>query len=733
PVQQSGLTSLPTVLGTAHNLTQEGTILGTFQYMAPEQLEGKEADGRTDIFAFGAVLYEMLTGRKAFSGTTQASLITAIMSSEPAPISTIQPMTPPALEHLVRTCLVKDPDDRFQTAHDVRLQLQWIAQGGSVLGLAAPVTARRRRAGWLASGLAGLAAGAIATALLAPALARRHAPAPPMTSLSVLRPAEAPLALYGTTLLALSPDGRTLAYVATRRGGTQLYLRSLNHFEPVPIRDSEGASNPFFSPDSRWLGFAAGGQLKKVLVEGGTPQTICAATDVRGASWGARDTVLFGMGTGGLWSVSAGGGQPRKLTAPDVKKGETVHALPEILPGGEAALFAVNSSQVQFQIDVLSLKTGARRKLIAGTRPLYTTSGHLVFGRGSSLLAAPFDPEKLELTGPAVAVAEGLLVVPPYSTPLFSISGNGTLVYGSGTVDQSLAWVDRHGAVAPLSPDVRAFEEPRLSPDGSRIAVNLRDANPDVWVYTIPRGTWMRLTFEAGEDETPIWTPDGRWVTYSSGRPGRSREVFRKPADGSGAEERLFESSVHPHMSSWSPDGRVLLFTEYDPAFRGDIWALSLEGGRQAAAPLLKTPAHERAARFSPDGRWFAYVSDESGRDEVYVQPFPGPGGRWQISTGTGTEPIWSHDGRELFYRSGEKMLAVDVTTKPTFSAGSPRTLFEGDYVTTRRGEAAYDVSADDRRFLMVRRDARSAPVQLNVVLNWIEDLKQRAPMATPR
>ncbi len=547
-----------------------------------------------------------------------------------------------------------------------------------------------------------------------------------MTSLSIVCPPDAPPAVYGTSLLALSPNGRSLAYVAQRRGARQLYQRSLDRFETVPIRDSEGASNPFFSPDSRWLGFSTVNALKKVLLEGGTPQTICAATDVRGVSWGARGTILFSAGTAGLWSVPADGGPPKKLATPDPKKREATYPFPEILPGGDAALFSVYTTE--FQIAVLSLKTGAHRILLPGLRAHYTTSGHLVFNRGNSLLAAPFDPEKLELTGPAVSVLEGLLLVPPFYTPLFTISDDGTLVYASGTVNQTLVWVDRSGAVEPAVPEARAFEEPRLSPDGSRVAVTIRDANPDVWVFDLAQGTWMRLTFEAGEDETPIWTPDGRRVTYSSTRAGRPRENFWKPADGSGAEQLLFESNAHPHVSSWSPDGRALLYTEYGPATQGDLWACALEGSRTSCRPLLRTPANERAPRFAPDGRWLAYVSDESGRDEVYVQPFPGPGGRWQISYSGGNEPVWSRDGRELFYRDGEKMMAVPVTTQPAFSAGSPRPLFEGDYVATRRGEAAYDISPDGRRFLMVRRDPRSAPIQLNVVLNWFEELKKKVP-----
>ena len=725
PPQRGSLTSLPTMAG-GHQLTQEGTILGTFQYMAPEQLEGREADARTDIFALGSVLYEMATGKKTFSGTSQALLISAIMKEEPPPISTAQPMSPPALDRVVRTCLAKDPEDRWQSAHDVAGELKWVAEG-SQAGLAAPVAMRRR----MKVGLAGAIAGFLLGALVAGVavwwlLARGHLREGPKAAwLSVLLPADAPIASYGPQTLAFSPDGTLVAYAAEHGGTVQLYLRSLDRLEATPVRDSEGAMSAFFSPDSRWLGFFSGTRLMRVPVEGGVPQAICEAAEVRGSNWGSDGTIVFSSGTAGMWRVPASGGTPRLLLTPDV--GEVIANWPEILPGSEAILFT--TSAVAPRISVLSLKTGKRRTLIEGMGARYSPSGHIVFARSGSLFAAPFDIKRLELTGPAVSILDGLMILPPFNSPLFAVSSSGALAYAAGsTTRHSLVWVDRQGKVEPIPSEPRSFEEPRLSPDGNRIAVTVRTAdNPDIWILDISRGSSARLTFDPGEDETPVWTPDGGRVTYSADRAGQPRSLYWKPSDGSGAEERLLDSKTHPHVSSWSPDGRTLVYTEYDPVFSGDIWAMTL-GEKSARRPWLRTPFNERAARFSPDGHWLAYVSNESGRDEVYVQPFPGPGGKWQVSVSGGTEPVWSHDGSEIFYRVGDKMMAVRVAHDGSFSAESPRLLFEGRFVPTRRGEAAYDVSPDGRRFLMVQRDLQSVITHLNVVLNFSEELARLAP-----
>ncbi len=716
-----------TALPTQANLTEEGTILGTFQYMAPEQLEGKEADARTDIFALGAVLYEMATGRKAFTGGTQASLISSILRDDPQPISQVQPMTPPALDRVVKTCLAKDPEDRWQSAHDIVSELKWIAEGGSQAGLAAPPTARRGATARLAGPIAGFAIGALVAGLGVWWLSREPArEAPKPAWLSMLLASDAPLASYGAQTLAFAPDGTRLVYAAEHGGTTQLYLRSLDRLEATPVRDSEGAVSAFFSPDSRWLGFFAGTRLMKVPVEGGVPQTICEAAEVRGASWGSDGTIVFSTGTSGLRRVSASGGTPRVLLAPDFKHGEVAFYWPEILPRDEAVLStALVGTTRAF---VVSLKTGARRDLTEGSGAHYSPSGHLVFARGGSLFAAPFDIKRLELTGPAVSVLDGVMILSPYSSPLFGLSGRGVLAYAPGSSPrETLVSVDRQGKVEPLPSEPRGYEEPRFSPDGKRLAVTIRADNPDIWILDISRGTSARLTFEAGEDETPVWTPDGGKVTYSADRAGHPRAFYWKPSDGSGAEERLVESETHPHVSSWSPDGRTLVYTEFDPVSSGDIWLLTL-GEKVERRPWLRTPFNERAARFSPDGHWLVYVSNESGRDEVYVQPFPGPGGKWQISVSGGTEAVWSHAGSEIFYRSGDKMMAVSVASGRGFSAETPQVLFEGRFVPTRRGEAAYDVSPDDRRFVMVQRGVQSVATHLNVVLNFSEELKRRVP-----
>ncbi len=717
------LTALPTQQG----LTQEGTILGTFQYMAPEQLEGKDADGRTDIFAFGAVLYEMATGKKAFSGASQASLISAIMKEEPAPISTLAPMAPPALDRVVRKCLAKDPEDRWQNAADLGSELKWIGEG-SQAGVAAPAAARGRRR--VLSFTAGVALGALAAGAGAWAVVRSRASASrPLERFSMLLPADAPLRLYGPQSLAVSADGTRVVYVAEHGGTTQLYVRAMDQLEALPIRGTDGATSPFFSPDSQWVGFFSMDKLQKVSIEGGAPQAICEAAEFRGGSWGADDTIVFGGGGSGLRTVQASGGTPRVLTSPDSKKGEVGHWWPEILPGGEDVFFEIPGGGVgnaESSIGLLSLKTGKSRPVLEGSNPRYVAPGFVLFLRGNTLLAAPFDLSRLEVTGPAVRVLDGVLQIEPFSGSLFGLSSRGALVYAPQFLARhALVWVDRHGAVSPLPAEPRNYEEPRVSPDGQRIAVTVRRGpSSDIYVYNVTKGSLTRLTFGSIEEETPIWSPDGTRVAFASARSQEKRVVYAKAADGGGPEELLF-TAAHPHLGSWFSDGKTIAFTNYSPDMAGDL-AVAAVGSKGEPSSFLRTPFNERAPRVSPDGRWLAYVSNESGRDEVYVQAFPGPGGKWQISSDGGSEPVWSRDSRELFFRNGEKMMVVQTTTQPSFAASSPQVLFQGRFVPTRRGEAAYDVAADGQRFLMVRREAGEAPVQLNVILNFVDELKRR-------
>src|SRR5262245_6337564 len=720
----AGATALPTQQG----LTQEGTILGTFQYMAPEQLEGKEADARTDIFALGAVLYEMATGRKAFEGKSQASLITSIMSSQPPSISAIQPMAPPALDRVAQVCLAKDPEDRWQSAHDVASELKWIAEGGSQAGIPAPVASRRRVRERLVWALGGVLLGALAAALAAWAWVRNAAPERrPGAHVSLTLPAAEQVALRATHVLAFSPDGSRIVYVGKPGTSRQLYVRPIDRFTASPIPGTEGAENPFFSPDGQWIGFFADGKLKKISLGGGPPAILCDSLGALGGSWGPDDTILFApQFTSGIWKISAKGGEPQRLTAPDPGRKERAQIWPRILPGGKSALLTIwtGRSWDEARIAVVDLATGRRRTLLeGGTDAHYSPTGHIVYERGGSLLAVPFDAKRLEITGPLVTVLSDVLSGAMNGESHFDFSEEGSLAYlpgGVRAIDRTLVWVDRHGAAVPLSETKKPFAGPALAPDGRRLAVTLEGATFDIWVYEIERGTLTRLSF-GGDDYDGTWSPDGKRIAWSSSRGGRPN-LFWRSADGSGPEERLTTSDHLQGPQSFSPDGKLLAFLDLGPSTGLDLWILPLEGDRKPFV-FLKTPFNEHQASFSPDGKWIAYTSNESGRDEVYVASYPGPGGRVQISTDGGVNPVWSPTGRELFYRKGEKMHAVPIEAKPALVVGRPSVLFEGKF------EPGYDVAPDGQRFVMVRQsDEQAAPQQIQVLLGWFDELKRRAP-----
>ena len=723
PAAKGSLTSLPTQQG----LTQEGTILGTFQYMAPEQLEGKEADARTDVFALGAVLYEMVTGRKAFTGASQASLISSIMTSDPPSLSTVQPMSPPALDRVVKICLAKDPEDRWQSAHDVASEVKWIAEGGSQAGVPAPVASRRRlrdRAVWA---LAGVLAGGLVAALVVSAWMRGAASERrPGAHLSVMLPAAEQVVLQPNHLIALSPDGTRLVYVGNSGAGPQLYVRPLDRFTATPIPGTENAANPFFSPDGQWVGFFAGAKLKKVSLGGGPPVVLADSNSALGGSWGPDDTILFTTDfTSGIWKISAKGGEPQRLTAPDPARKERAQMWPWLLPGGRSALFTIwtGRSWDEARIAVVDLATGKHRILLeGGTDARYAPTGHLVYERSGSLLAVPFDVKRLEVKGSPVTVLADVLSGETNGESHFDFSEGGSLAYlpgGLRAVNRSLVWVDRHGAAVPLTETQRPFAGPALSPDGRRLAVTVEGATFDVWVYDLERGTLTRQSF-GGDDSEAIWSRDGKRIAWASSRGGRPN-VYWRAADGSGPEERLTTSDHPQYPASFSPDGKALAFVDIDPSTGNDLFILPLEGDRKPAA-FLKTPFREHQPGFSPDGKAIAYASDESGREEVYVASFPGPGGRIQISTDGGSEPIWSPAGRELFYRKGDKMLAVPIASTPTLSAGKPSVLFEGKFAE------GFDVAPDGQRFVLIQRiEAQNTADQIRVLLAWFDELKHVA------
>ncbi|MFY9530722.1 MAG: protein kinase [Candidatus Acidiferrales bacterium] len=728
------LSELPTAKDA---ITAQGTILGTLQYMAPEQLEGKEADARTDIFAFGVVVYEMATGKKAFEGKSQASVIGAILKDDPPPISSLQPMTPPALDRVIKRCLAKEPDERCQSAKDLTDELKWIAEGGSQVTSVptVPVKAIRvfeRRALIISVGtlLLGAAIAGVAVWNLKPS---PSSPSQPVSRTVInLPPGQQLAGLENGLAVALSPDGTHLAYVARQGGTQQLYLRPLDTLEAKPMPGTDGAVNPFFSPDGQWVGFFAGGKLKKVSVSGGAAQSLGDAAIPRGASWGSHDMIAFAPAIPSvLQQVSDAGGTPQPLTR--LEKGEN-HRWPEFLPGGKAVLFAAGTSGINFtnaQVAVQSVGTGERRNLVqGGTQPRYAPSGHLVYAQGGSLMAVPFDPQRLAVAGAAVPIVEGVLQSTVSGAAQYSFSSTGSLVYVSGgvqSVQSRLVWISRNGAEQPLAAPAHTYLAPQLSPDGRRVAVSILEQETQVWLYDLARETSTRLTFEGNYNLNPVWTPDGKQIAFESNKEG-TPNLFWQLADGSGGLERLATSENIQSPVSWSPDRQMLAFFEINPTTGFDIWVLRL--GDRKAQPFLRTPFNESVPRFSPDGRWLAYTSDESGRYEIYVQPYPGPGGKWLISTEGGTEPAWNPNGRELFYRSGDKMMAVEIATQPSFAAGKPRMLFEGRYEPAPAPIANYDVSPDGQRFLMLKRSesAGEAPTQINVVLNWFEELKRRVP-----
>jgi eukaryotic-like serine/threonine-protein kinase len=650
-------------------LTAQGMIVGTLQYMAPEQLEGKDVDGRTDIFAFGAILYEMATGKKCFEGKSQASLIAAILQINPPPITSLQPMTPPALDRVVKKCLAKDPERRWQAASDVCDELKWIGEGGSQPESQPASFAKD-------TGLLGLRMliGGLVTLLLGAAIASlalwnlKPSPSPKLVSrFTITLPKGQRLADLNLPAVALSPDGTLLAYVATEGGTQQLYMRAMDSLECKQIPGTEDATEPFFSPDGEWLGFFADGKLKKVSVSGGAAVTLGNAAVPRGAGWGTTGRIVLAPSTvGPLQEIPDTGGVPLSQTR--LEKGENSHRWPQFLPGGIAVLFAAGTtnSWTNAQVAAQVIGTGERRNLIRGGMfPRYAFSGHLIYSQGGNLTAMPFDPERLAVTGTSVPV-ENQVIQSANGAAQFSLSDSGSRAYVPGSV-QSLqrwmVWVSRNGTEQALIPQEHAFSVPRLSPDSKRIAVNFTEQDNQMRLYDLSRETLTRFTFEGTTNLYPAWSPDGKRIAFQSNKEG-PLNVFLQLSDGTGGLERLTASDDVQFPNSWSPDGQLLAFTDVSPTTGYDIWILSIKDRK--AQPFLRTPFSESAPRFSPDGRWIAYVSDESGRLEIYVQPYPGPGGKWQISTEGGNEPVWNPNGRELFYRVADKMMGVDIATQPS-------------------------------------------------------------------
>jgi Tol biopolymer transport system component/DNA-binding winged helix-turn-helix (wHTH) protein len=660
----------------------------------------------------------------------EADTIAAVLERQPdwqvSPHATF-----PKIRDLLRRLVQKEPQHFLRDIGDAPIGIKDSLAGSAKAELSAAVNSIRvsRQKAPLAGAAFLLLASVIGIAI------RNHKSSAPIISgpvsqIAIMLPADQPLAgLEIGSALALSPDGIHLVYSAHQGGLQQLYLRPLAELEAKPIPGTEGAVQPFFSSDGQWLGFFADGKLKKVSVSGGVARSLSDAGDPRGAIWGSRGTIIFApTRDSALQQVSNAGGTSLPLTR--FEEREHSHRWPEVLPGGDAVLFASlypGGNWNNAQISVQSVRTGERRDLVqGGTNPRYAPSGHLVYALGGNLMAAPFDAGKLAVTGASVPVVEGVLQSTFSGAAQYSFSDNGSLVYVPSSVQAAqrrLVWVNRSGDEQPVAAPARAYRGPRISPDGREVAVAIEGQETEVWLYDLSRQMLSRLTFQGSTNYDPLWTVDGKRVVFHSttGIGG----LFWQMADGSGGLERLNEFGGAPY--SWSPDRQLLAFNNGAPTQHISV----LRMGDRKVVPFPETTFKEGAAQFSPDGRWLAYVSDESGRYEIYVQHYSGPGGKWQISTEGGTEPLWNPNGRELFYRSGDRMMAAEIATQPHFSAGKPKMLFSGQFQPSPNPvpNANYDVSRDGQRFLLLKAGGLDkAPTQINVVLNWFEELKQKVP-----
>jgi serine/threonine-protein kinase len=719
--------------------TQVGLILGTAAYMAPEQARGKTVDKRADIWAFGCVLFEMVTGTRAFAGDDISITLAAVLKSEPE-WSTLPPAAPPALRRLLSRCFQKDPKARLRDIGEARIAIDDMLSGA----VEEPVPSTVRRTPWwrrVAIPAATVLALCIASAGLGWFVARSRAARPRVSRLHITPPSTAALAIIGFSRdVALTPDGSRVVYLGAN--GTTLFVRPLDELEATPLVRGGGLRDPFISPDGQWVGFFDGPQtLKKVPMTGG-PAVLVAQIDSseRGATWAADGTIIFATSatTTGLQRVSADGGEAVVLTRPDRPRGEASHWWPERLPGDQAVLYTVMAPTGGLDaasLAVLDLRSGRSTILLrGGSHAQYVPSGHLMYAAGGTLRAVRFDPTRLSVLGAARPVEPQVRTTPNGAVDAV-LAGDGTLVYVSGGAgsgsEQALVWVDRQGRETSVAAPPRVYGHPRLSPDGTRVAVDVVDQNADIWVWDLARATLTRVTSDPADDGFPLWTLDGR-VVFTSDR-GGVRNLFSQAADSTAAAERLTKSPNPQWPTAVSPDGARVVFTERSPTTGEDVMAVSLDRTHQVL-PLVQTPFNERNGIVSPDGRWLAYEADDSGSFEIYVRPFPDVNrGHWQVSTSGGTQPLWGRSGRELFYFLPDGALMRVAVTGEAWTAGAPTKVLEGRYVVRMGGNFPrnYDIAADGQRFLMFKsqgNDATGAPAQIVVVQHFGEELKRLVP-----
>ena len=710
--------------------TVAGMVLGTVGYMSPEQVRGGIADPRSDIFSLGVVLHEMLSGQRPFGGDTAADVMSGILKEDPPDLPVAERHIPPALARIVNRCLEKNPAGRFQSARDLAFALDALTSPSG------PVTATTMTGTARPSGRAipyAAAAAAFIAGLLVAGAAWISTRAPsadaPVVKLSLALPEGGASANPEGPNLDMSADGRNVVFAARIGGVTQLLLRALDRTTGQTLPGTDGAYSPFFSPDGKSIGFFARGRLRTIAIASLEITDLAAAPSGRGGWW-ADDGVIYyaPVNNTGIMKVSSGGGTPSAVTTLDQSKGEISHRWPQVLPGGSAMLVTVwtGPARDNKSIQVLRLDSGSRETVTAGgDTGRYVRSGHVLFGRLDALMAVPFDVERLATTGPAIRTGETVRIGQEGAS--YAVSDQGNLVHLPGDehrLDARLVWVDFNGRVEPIALPPQDIASTILSPDGRSAAFNLHGATNEVAIADFERGTVTAFTSGTTGSQAPVWSPDGRRIAYRGTRKGL-RNVWVKAVDGTSEEQQLTKGNNMQTPLSWSPDGRHLLYFEIDPVTGSDIWIVSLSDGN--AQPLVKVPLPQMEAGWSPDGRWIAYTSEEYGRAEIFVLPFPLTGQRWRISTAGGNEPVWAPDGRQLFYRNAGEVWVVDVRTSPTFSAGTPRALFADTFVIAPNSRTAYSISTGNR-FLFAQPVRPDPPItRVPVVLNFFTELRRAA------
>jgi len=705
--------------------TDPGMVMGTIGYMSPEQVRGRPTDHHSDIFSFGAILYEMLSGRRAFRGESTADTISAILREDPPDLSSTNRNINPALERVVNHCLEKNPEQRFNSARDLAFAIEALSGPTTTSGETATIltklpsvkTERRAFIPWAIAAVLLIACATLALLYFWPR---------PTDKRAISFAIEIPDKASDIGDLAISPDGRLIVFAANIDGKSFLFLRSLDSVELKLLPGTDDAYLPFWSPDNRYIGFFANNKLKKIDTNGSSTQTICDSGGSSGGTWNSDGVILFSSQGQPLRRVAAAGGQPTVALTLEAKAIQ--HDYPLFLPDGRHFLYCSwdgNPTSTEFYVGGLD---GTRRQLFTVNSNLgYAAPGYLLFARGNTLMAQAFDASKLALSGEPYPVLEHMAFDAGSSFAYFSVAANGTLAFRKSTDNgRQLIWVDRSGKQIGAVGPPGAYNDVMLSPDGARAAIQKIDGtNSDVWIMDLVRGAPLRFTFAETAEDNPSWSPDGKYLIYTSTNTANHTNFFRKNASGGGTEEKIFESDAAiDDGTDWSSDGKYLLFEQGNPSTLQDVWVLPLDGSGSTHV-LLNSQFSEYQPRFSPDAHWFAYVSNESGRAEIYVQTFPLSGGKWQISTGGGAQPHWRHDGKELYFIGPDrKLMAVDVKLGATFEVGTPKALFQTQ-VSAFSSPNRYDVSADGQKFLINSSVQETSRAPLEVMVNWGAGLKK--------